>query len=64
MQASLTETTRNLVLNRAVTLEVIAKETGTSEAWLSQFANAKRTRVDADVVQRVYEYLSGRTLIF
>ncbi len=62
MSGTLTKRTRDLVVNRTEPLKDIARGAGVSVSWLSLFANGHRASVNADAVQRVYEYLTKSKL--
>lgn len=54
--------TRQLLTNRVrtLTLERIAKDTGLKEAWLSRVIADKSKNPNADSVEILYRYLSGK----
>lgn len=57
--------TQELLANRprTSTYKTIARETQLSPRWLSEFANNCQGGYDANRVQILYEYLSGKPLI-
>lgn len=61
---NLLETTRELLRNRPVTVsyKLIAKDIDVSERFLVYLASGKGDHPSVSNVQRLYEYLSGKTL--
>jgi AraC-like DNA-binding protein len=61
---TLHERTRQLIVNRPrpVTLETIADRANVSEAWLRSIIDGKVDDPSVNMIQRVYEFLTGEEL--
>ena len=60
----LKERTREMLLERprTKTYEIIAKDTGLHKRWIEDFAKNPHHDQGVAKVEKLYEYLSGRTL--
>lgn len=64
MDNNLTETTRELLINRprTMTFYYIYEQTDIKKSWLAQFATGNIKEPSANTIQKLYEFLSGKKL--
>lgn len=61
--ASLMEITRQMLKDSQKSLPEIYKESGIPFYWLRKFASGEIKNPSVNRVQRLYEYLSGKSLV-